>query len=128
MPHWEIQGVSGRVYSVSRRSDDGVMTSPKSAARWWIIRWFECLSFLKTRSTWSYLGSRRFSADGLNTVIGAEVQRPLATVVIGGVISAMVMSLLVLRVLYMLVAAPRASRELDGGNEDSRTQEATASA
>ncbi len=34
--------------------------------------------------------------------VGAEVQRPLATVVIGGVISAMVMSLLVLRVLYMV--------------------------
>jgi cobalt-zinc-cadmium resistance protein CzcA len=33
---------------------------------------------------------------------GAEVQRPLATVVIGGVIGAMVMSLLVLRVLYLL--------------------------
>ena len=63
-----------------------------------------------------------------NTGIGAEVQRPLATVVIGGVISAMVMSLLVLRVLYMVVAAPRASRESDRGNEESRTQEATASA
>jgi cobalt-zinc-cadmium resistance protein CzcA len=34
--------------------------------------------------------------------IGAEVQRPLATVVIGGVIGAMVMSLLVIRVLYVL--------------------------
>src|SRR5947209_20501581 len=34
--------------------------------------------------------------------IGAEVQRPLATVVTGGVISAMVMSLLVGRVLYVL--------------------------
>lgn len=34
--------------------------------------------------------------------IGAEVQRPLATVVIGGVIGAMIMSLLVLRVLYLV--------------------------
>jgi len=34
--------------------------------------------------------------------MGAEVQRPLATVVIGGVIGAMIMSLLVLRVLYMI--------------------------
>ena len=34
---------------------------------------------------------------------GAEVQRPLATVVIGGVISAMIMSLLVIRVLYVVV-------------------------
>jgi cobalt-zinc-cadmium resistance protein CzcA len=37
-------------------------------------------------------------SDGM----GAEVQRPLATVVIGGVIGAMIMSLLVLRVLYMI--------------------------
>jgi hypothetical protein len=34
--------------------------------------------------------------------MGAEVQRPLATVVIGGVVGAMVMSLLVLRVLYFV--------------------------
>jgi cobalt-zinc-cadmium resistance protein CzcA len=34
--------------------------------------------------------------------MGAEVQRPLATVVIGGVISAMVMSLFVVRVLYLV--------------------------
>ena len=34
--------------------------------------------------------------------VGAEVQRPLATVVIGGVIGAMVMSLLVIRVLYLV--------------------------
>ena len=39
-----------------------------------------------------------------STGMGAEVQRPLATVVIGGVISATVMSLLVLRVLYMVFA------------------------
>jgi cobalt-zinc-cadmium resistance protein CzcA len=40
-------------------------------------------------------------SDGM----GAEVQRPLATVVIGGVIGAMVMSLLVLRVLYVVFNA-----------------------
>ena len=45
-----------------------------------------------------------FLPMALNTGIGAEVQRPLATVVIGGVISAMVMSLLVLRVLYSVFA------------------------
>jgi cobalt-zinc-cadmium resistance protein CzcA len=37
----------------------------------------------------------------ISTGMGAEVQRPLATVVIGGVIGAMLMSLLVLRVLYL---------------------------
>ena len=45
-----------------------------------------------------------FIPMALNTGMGAEVQRPLATVVIGGVISATVMSLLVLRVLYMVFA------------------------
>ena len=40
----------------------------------------------------------------------AEVQRPLATVVIGGVIGAMIMSLLVLRVLYLLFKSPSTGR------------------
>ncbi len=43
-----------------------------------------------------------FVPMAFNTGTGAEVQRPLATVVIGGVISATIMSLLVLRVLYMV--------------------------
>jgi cobalt-zinc-cadmium resistance protein CzcA len=36
----------------------------------------------------------------LNTGVGAEVQRPLATVVIGGIISSTLLTLLVLPVLY----------------------------
>jgi hypothetical protein len=46
-----------------------------------------------------YDGSRcgfGLSTDGLNTGIGAEVQRPLATVVIGGVVSSTLLTLLVL--------------------------------
>ena len=46
-----------------------------------------------------------FLPMALSTGQGAEVQRPLATVVIGGVIGAMVMSLLVLRVLYLFFDA-----------------------
>jgi cobalt-zinc-cadmium resistance protein CzcA len=42
--------------------------------------------------------------------MGAEVQRPLATVVIGGVVSAMLMSLLVLRVLYVVFRKPIQAR------------------
>jgi cobalt-zinc-cadmium resistance protein CzcA len=38
--------------------------------------------------------------------VGSEVQRPLATVVIGGVLGAMIMSLLVLRVLYLVFRSP----------------------
>jgi cobalt-zinc-cadmium resistance protein CzcA len=43
-----------------------------------------------------------FLPMALSTGMGAEVQRPLATVVIGGVIGSMIMSLLVLRVLYVV--------------------------
>ena len=48
------------------------------------------------------VASLGFLPMALSTGMGAEVQRPLATVVIGGVISAMVMSLLVIRVLYVV--------------------------
>lgn len=52
-----------------------------------------------------------FVPMAFNTGMGAEVQRPLATVVIGGVISATIMSLLVLRVLYMVFAGPVGRKE-----------------
>ncbi len=52
------------------------------------------------------VASLGFVPMAFNTGMGSEVQRPLATVVIGGVISAMLMSLLVLRVLYMVFAGP----------------------
>ncbi len=52
-----------------------------------------------------------FVPMALSAGMGAEVQRPLATVVIGGVISAMVMSLLVLRVLYMVFQSPLGSAD-----------------
>ena len=49
------------------------------------------------------VASLGFVPMALNTGMGAEVQRPLAIVVIGGVISSSVASLLVLRVLYMIL-------------------------
>ena len=52
------------------------------------------------------VASLGFLPMAFSTGMGAEVQRPLATVVIGGVISAMIMSLLVLRVLYLLFDSP----------------------
>jgi cobalt-zinc-cadmium resistance protein CzcA len=51
------------------------------------------------------VASLGFVPMALSTGQGAEVQRPLATVVIGGVVGAMVMSLLVLRVLYLVFDA-----------------------
>jgi biotin carboxyl carrier protein len=47
------------------------------------------------------VASLGFLPMAFGTGMGAEMQRPLATVVLGGVVSAMVMSLLVIRVLYV---------------------------
>ena len=41
----------------------------------------------------------------LNVGLGSEVQRPLATVVIGGIISATLLTLLVLPALYRIIHA-----------------------
>src|SRR5205085_2867479 len=49
------------------------------------------------------VASLGFIPMALSTGVGAEVQRPLATVVIGGVISSTLLTLLVLPVLYDLV-------------------------
>ncbi|MCZ6611944.1 MAG: efflux RND transporter permease subunit, partial [Planctomycetota bacterium] len=43
----------------------------------------------------------------LNTGMGAEVQRPLATVVIGGLISSTLLTLVVLPTLYLWIAPTR---------------------
>src|SRR5690606_4646290 len=46
-----------------------------------------------------------FVPMALNTGVGAEVQRPLATVVIGGMITSTIATLLVLPVLYAVFGA-----------------------
>jgi cobalt-zinc-cadmium resistance protein CzcA len=43
-----------------------------------------------------------FLPMALNTGVGAEVQRPLATVVVGGVVTSTLATLVVLPVLYRL--------------------------
>src|SRR5256885_4610446 len=48
------------------------------------------------------VASLGFVPMALSTGVGAEVQRPLATVVIGGVLTSTAMTLLVLPVLYQL--------------------------
>ncbi|MBT8439473.1 MAG: efflux RND transporter permease subunit, partial [Gammaproteobacteria bacterium] len=53
------------------------------------------------------VASLGFVPMALNVGTGAEVQRPLATVVIGGIISSTVLTLLVLPVLYRLVYSDR---------------------
>jgi cobalt-zinc-cadmium resistance protein CzcA len=45
------------------------------------------------------------------TGAGAEVQKPLATVVIGGLVTSMLLTLLVLPALYRWFAPPRPAAE-----------------
>jgi cobalt-zinc-cadmium resistance protein CzcA len=58
------------------------------------------------------VASLGFVPMAFNTGIGAEVQRPLATVVIGGVISSTLLTLVVLPVLYTAFAPRRPSAPL----------------
>ena len=67
------------------------------------------------------VASLGFFPMAFKTGMGAEVQRPLATVVIGGVCSATIMSLLVLRVLYVVFNLP-GSRNEDEGDDDNTTE------
>jgi len=55
------------------------------------------------------VASLGFVPMALATGPGAEVQRPLATVVIGGIISSTLLTLIVLPVLYRIVESRRAS-------------------
>ncbi len=64
------------------------------------------------------VASLGFVPMAFSTGMGAEVQRPLATVVIGGVCSAMIMSLLVLRVLYVVFNLPAEKLSSDGDGDD----------
>lgn len=57
------------------------------------------------------VASLGFVPMALNIGTGAEVQRPLATVVIGGILSSTVLTLLVLPVLYQLMYGDKEVRE-----------------
>lgn len=57
------------------------------------------------------VASLGFVPMAFNVGAGAEVQRPLATVVIGGIISSTLLTLLVLPALYRLVHGRRAEPE-----------------
>ena len=52
----------------------------------------------------------------LSTGVGAEVQRPLATVVVGGILSATLLTLVVLPILY--VVAYRAKNQNETGGDE----------
>lgn len=59
------------------------------------------------------VASLGFVPMALNTGIGSEVQRPLATVVIGGIVSSTLLTLVVLPALYRLVHARDLSIDAD---------------
>ena len=68
-----------------------------------------CLTRLRPVLMTALVASLGFVPMALATGAGAEVQRPLATVVIGGIISSTVLTLLVLPALYTLVYRKPAS-------------------
>ncbi len=61
------------------------------------------LTRLRPVLTTALVASLGFVPMALNTGIGSEVQRPLATVVIGGIISSTILTLVVLPALYRLI-------------------------
>jgi cobalt-zinc-cadmium resistance protein CzcA len=61
------------------------------------------------------VASLGFVPMAFNTGVGAEVQRPLATVVIGGIVSSTLLTLLVLPALYRLAHAAAARRAVAPG-------------
>jgi cobalt-zinc-cadmium resistance protein CzcA len=59
------------------------------------------------------VASLGFVPMALNTGIGAEVQRPLATVVIGGLVTSTLLTLVVLPVMYPWVVGRRKEEEVE---------------
>ena len=67
------------------------------------------LTRLRPVLTTALVASLGFVPMALNTGIGSEVQRPLATVVIGGIISSTLLTLFVLPALYQLLHKDKAN-------------------
>ena len=83
------------------------------------------LSFIKqlieTRRQDGAGGVARIRADGAGDRDGCGVQRPLATVVTGGLVSATLLTLLVLPALYARFARPPVAAEQDQAGETRET-------
>ena len=67
------------------------------------------------------VASLGFVPMALNTGVGSEVQRPLASVVIGGIISSTLLTLVVLPALYRLLHAREAASKPDAQDGSSRS-------
>ncbi len=61
------------------------------------------------------VASLGFVPMALSTGAGSEIQRPLATVVIGGIVTSTLLTLIVLPTLYEMIEAWVERRKLDGG-------------
>jgi cobalt-zinc-cadmium resistance protein CzcA len=59
------------------------------------------------------VASLGFVPMALNVGIGAEVQRPLATVVIGGIVSSTLLTLVVLPALYRMAGARKVAVDVE---------------
>jgi cobalt-zinc-cadmium resistance protein CzcA len=71
------------------------------------------LTRLRPVLTTALVASLGFIPMALNTGIGSEVQRPLATVVIGGVISSTLLTLFVLPALYRLLHSRSSNKSVE---------------
>ena len=76
-----------------------------------------CLVRLRPVLMTALVAAVGFIPMAVNVGVGGEVQRPLATVVIGGIVSNTLLTLLVLPVLYSLVGAKSDDRELTAKEE-----------
>jgi cobalt-zinc-cadmium resistance protein CzcA len=63
------------------------------------------------------VASLGFVPMALNVGIGAEVQRPLATVVIGGIVSSTVLTLVVLPALYRMAGARHVAMDVENTSD-----------
>jgi cobalt-zinc-cadmium resistance protein CzcA len=70
-----------------------------------------CLTRLRPVLMTALVAALGFVPMAVSTGMGAEVQRPLATVVIGGMASSTMLTLLVLPALYLVFAARQAPGE-----------------
>ena len=69
-----------------------------------LIFWMSPMKSITVFLMTALVASLGFVPMAFNTGIGSEVQRPLATVVIGGIVSSTLLTLLVLPGLYRLLA------------------------
>jgi cobalt-zinc-cadmium resistance protein CzcA len=74
--------------------------------------------------TTATVASLGFLPMAISTSSGAEVQRPLATVVIGGLITATALTLLVIPAIYPWFAGQRATARQPALNPSQQTQPA----